>query len=272
MDAFDGKVAVVTGGASGIGLGIVRALLAAGAQIAVLDLRTDHIAQAQADLVEYGGRLVFIQIDVSDRAAMAQAAHTVVGHFGQVDILVNNAGVGLQRSWAQVSYADWDFGLQVNLGGVINGIMTFEPLLRANASGGHIVNTASLAGLATVPAAMAIYGTTKTAIVALSEALAPEFSEAGIGMSVLCPGLVRSNILDIDANRPARFMGDVAARATTPEDRERDTSDTWMAPDDVARMVLEGIIAKRLYIITHPTHRDKFEARVEAVLEAWPSA
>lgn len=272
MTGFAGKVAVVTGGASGIGLGIARALLDAGAQVAVLDLRADHIAEAQAALLEYEARLAFIQTDVSDRAAMAQAAQAVMDRFGRVDILVNNAGVGIQRSWDQVSYADWDFGLQVNLGGVINGIMTFEPLLRANPSGGHVVNTASLAGLATVPAAMAIYGTTKTAVVALSEALAPEFAQAGIGVSVLCPGLVRSNIMDIDGNRPARFIGSVADRATTPEDRERDMLDTWMDPDDVGRMVLEGIIAKRLYIITHPTHRDKFEARIAAVRDAWPSA
>lgn len=272
MTPFDGKVAVVTGGASGIGLGITRALLGAGAQVAVLDLRADHIAQAQAELCDQESRLAFIQTDVSDRAAMAQAAQGVVDQFGRVDILANNAGVGIQRSWDQVSYADWDFGLQVNLGGVINGIMTFEPLLRANPSGGHIVNTASLAGLATVPAAMAIYGTTKTAIVALSEALAPEFAAAGIGVSVLCPGLVRSNILDIDGNRPARFIGSVAERRATPEDRERSTSDGWMDSDKVGQMVLEGIVAKRLYIITHPTHRDKFEARVAAVREAWPSA
>jgi len=272
MTAFDGRVAVVTGGASGIGLGIVRALLGAGAQAAVLDLRADHITQAQADLSDYRAQLAFIQTDVSDRAAMAQAAQAVVDRFGRVDILVNNAGVGIQRSWDQVSYADWDFGLQVNLGGVINGIMTFEPLLRANPSGGHIVNTASLAGLATVPAAMAIYGTTKTAIVALSEALAPEFAQAGIGMSILCPGLVRSNIVDIDGSQPARFMGAVADRAATPEDRARSVSDAWIDPDEVGEMVLEGILAKRLYIITHPTHRDKFEARVEAVREAWPLA
>lgn len=271
MSAFEGKVAVVTGGASGIGLGIVRALLGAGAQVAVLDLRADHIAGAQVDLSDYRSHLAFLQTDVSDRAEMAQAALAVVDRFGRVDILVNNAGVGIQRSWDQVSYADWDFGLQVNLGGVINGIMTFEPLLRANPSGGHIVNTASLAGLATVPAAMAIYGTTKTAVVALSETLAPEFAAAGIGVSVLCPGLVRSNILDIDGNRPARFLGSVAARAATPEDRERSQSDGWMDPDEVGQMVLEGIVAKRLYIITHPTHRDKFEARVEAVRAAWPS-
>ncbi len=272
MTPFDGKVAVVTGGASGIGLGIVRALLGAGAQVAVLDLRADHIAQTQADLLEHEAKLAFIQTDVSDRAAMAQAARAVVDRFGRVDILVNNAGVGIQRSWDQVSYADWDFGLQVNLGGVINGIMTFEPMLRANVSGGHIVNTASLAGLATVPAAMAIYGTTKTAVVALSEALAPEFAATGIGVSVLCPGLVRSNILDIDGSRPARFISDVADRAVTLEDQERSASQGWMDPDKVGQMVLEGIVAKRLYIITHPTHRDKFEARVEAVRAAWPSA
>lgn len=272
MTRFEGRVAVVTGGASGIGLGIVRALLGAGAQVAVLDLRPDHIAQAEGELTEYRERLAFLPTDVSDREAMARAAQAAVARFGRVDILVNNAGVGIQRSWDKVSYADWDFGLQVNLGGVINGIMTFEPLLRANPEGGHIVNTASLAGLASVPAAMAIYGTTKTAVVALSEALAPEFANAGIGMSILCPGLVRSNIQDIDGNRPDRFRGAVADRETTPEDQQRMAAASWMGPDEVGRMVLEGITANRLYIITHPTHRDKFEARVAAVQEAWPSA
>lgn len=272
MTSFAGKVAVVTGGASGIGLGIVKALLGAGAHVAVLDLRADHIARAQAALAGHLPHVVFLQIDVSDREAMAQAAQAVIDRFGKVDILVNNAGVGIQRSWDKVSYADWDFGLQVNLGGVINGIMTFEPLLRANPDGGHIVNTASLAGLATVPAAMVIYGTTKTAIVALSESLAPELGAAGIGMSVLCPGLVRSNIQDIDGNRPARFRDSVADRETTIEDQDRASADSWMDPTVVGQRVLDGIAANRLYIITHSTHREKFDARVEAVRAAWPSA
>lgn len=272
MMSFQDKIAVVTGGASGIGLGIVQALLTAGARVAILDLRADHLARAETLLSGHRECLAFHQVDVSDRAAMAQAADAIVHRFGGIDILVNNAGVGIQRRWDKVSYADWDFGLQVNLGGVINGMMTFEPLLRTNPDGGHIVNTASLAGLATVPAALAVYGTTKTAIVALSEAVAPELASVGIGMSILCPGLVRSNIQDVDGNRPARFCGSVADRETMPEDQDRAGSDGWIEPSDVGRMVLNGIRSNQLYIITHPTHRDKFDARVAAVGAAWPSA
>ena len=241
--------------------------------MAMLDLRPDHLVSAIEELASlgYGDAAFDYPVDVSDRAEMADTAQKILARFGSIDILVNNAGIGIQRKWDKVSYSDWDFGLQVNLGGVINGIMTYEPILRANPRGGYIVNTASLAGFATVPAAMAIYGTTKSAVVALTEALSPEFRAAGIGMSVLCPGLVRSNIAEIDRNRPPRFTESVADREITPEDAERDAAASWMDPEMVGAMVLDGIRNGQLYIITHPTHREKFEARTQAILEAWPA-
>jgi len=272
MIDFAGKSAIVTGGASGIGLAIAEALLTEGARVAILDLRADHLATASKKLIADGhsGSFRCFEIDVSDRTAMHAIAADIVEHFGLPQILVNNAGVGIQRPWSEVTFADWDFGLEVNLGGVINGIMIFGPLLRASGGEGHIVNTASLAGLASVPPALAIYGVSKTAIVALTEALAPEFAQSNIGMSVLCPGLVRSNIQQIDRNRPPRFRSMVAAKEHTIEDSDRDNSTSWIEPAAAAELVLSGIRANALYIITHGDHRSSFESRSAAILAAWP--
>lgn len=268
---FDGCVAVITGGASGIGLGIAKALLGEGANVALLDLRRDHLDTASADLARsgYAGRIAGFIVDVSDREAMREVAAAVIERFGHVDLLVNNAGVGIQRPWPKVDFADWDFGLEVNLGGVINGLMIYLPILESG-GGGHIVNTASLAGIAPFPSSLAIYGTTKTAVVALSESIAPELEARGIGISILCPGLVRSAIHEIDQNRPPRFREKVADRDTLAEDADRDSSSSWIEPDVVGRMVVEGIRSRSRYIITHAEHRDAFERRCAAILEAWP--
>ena len=273
MEQFHERVAVVTGGASGIGLGIARTLLAAGAQVAILDLRPDHLANANTDLeaAGYKGRFAGFETDVSDREAMAETAQQVLERFGHVHVLVNNAGIGIQRAWDRVTYEDWDFGLQVNLGGVINGLMTYLPLIKAGGGGGHVVNTASLAGLSPVPSDLAIYGTTKSAIVALSESLAPDLAASGIGLSIVCPGLVRSNIHEIDLNRPVRFGNVVDDRETVAEDAEREASTSWMDPDEVGHRVIEGIRSNRLYVITHADHRAAFEQRCAAILEAYPT-
>ena len=154
MKDVAGKIAFVTGGASGIGLGIAGVFVDAGMKVVLADLRQDHIDEALAGFEQRGqSRSVHaIRVDVTDRAAMGAAAAETERKFGKVHVLVNNAGVGIQGPFKGITYEDWDFGLAVNLGGVVNGLQTFLPRIRAHGEGGHIVSTASLAALVPMPA------------------------------------------------------------------------------------------------------------------------
>jgi len=271
MDDVRDRVAFVTGGASGIGLGIARALLGAGAKVVIADLRPDHLDEARAVLAAYDNRLLGIDLDVTDRDAMAEAADRVEQAFGCVDILVNNAGVGIEGPLAEANYADWDFGLAVNLGGVINGLMTFVPRIRAGGRGGHVVNTASLAGLVQMPSFMAIYATAKAAVIALTEAISDDLARDRIGASVLCPGPIKSRIHELGRNRPERFQASQGFSAAAERLGRRDVSPLWMEPEEVGAMVLDAILADRLYVITHGEWRGAVQARHEAILAAMPT-
>jgi NAD(P)-dependent dehydrogenase (short-subunit alcohol dehydrogenase family) len=176
MKDVQDKVAFITGGASGIGLGIAGAFVEAGMRVVLADLRQDHIDAALGAFRERGQskNVHAIRVDVTDRAAMAAAADQTERVFGKVHVLVNNAGVGIQGPFKGITYADWDFGLAVNLGGVINGLQTFLPRIRAHGEGGHIVNTASLAALVPMPAQFVIYVAAKAAVVTISETIRTE--------------------------------------------------------------------------------------------------
>jgi NAD(P)-dependent dehydrogenase (short-subunit alcohol dehydrogenase family) len=204
-----GKIAFITGGASGIGLGIAHAFVDAGMRVVLADLRPDHIHEALGEFVTRGQSksVHAIRLDVTNRHAMAVAAEETERVFGKVHVLVNNAGVGIQGPFKGITYSDWDFGLAVNLGGVINGLQTFLPRIRAHGEGGHIVNTASLAALVPMPPRFVIYQTAKAAVVSLSECIRAELAQENIGVTVLCPGPVRTNIHEISRNRPAQFSG-----------------------------------------------------------------
>ena len=234
----NGKVAFITGGASGIGFGIARVLVANGAKVVLADMRQDHLDHASGYFAERqeARNVHAIRLDVTDRAAMAAAADEAEARFGGTDILVSNAGVGLEGPLDQATYADWDFGLGVNLGGVVNGIQTFVPRMRARGTGGHVVNTASLAGMVVMPSFMAIYATGKAAVIALSESIRDGLAADGIGVSVLwlltssgalhyAPAAVAANVIAVcwnfaltDANglplyRPmARFLSIVPVK------------------------------------------------------------
>ena len=270
MDDFRDRVAFVTGGASGIGLGIVRALIDVGCKVTIADLRTDHIAEAKRELGAADNRLLAIELDVADRAAMKAAADRVEQAFGRVDILVNNAGVGIEGPLREATHADWDFGLAVNLGGVINGLQAFLPKIRAGGRGGHVVNTASLAGLVPMPSFMAIYATAKAGVIALSEALCDDLAADGIGVTVLCPGPVKSRIHELGRNRPDRFRSSRAFEQSAERLGRRQVSALWMEPDEVGRMVVSAIRENRLYCITHGEWRGAIEARHRRILEAMP--
>jgi NAD(P)-dependent dehydrogenase (short-subunit alcohol dehydrogenase family) len=277
MDQIEGRTAFITGGASGIGLGMATVFANAGINVAIADLRQDHIDTARA-AAEAGGwidRAQFLTLDVTDRDAYVAAADAVEDRFGPVHILCNNAGIGIAPSIAKASYADWDWAIDVNLNGVFNGVKTFLPRIRAHGQGGHIVNTASMAGILQY-SMLGLYVTTKFAVVGFSEALRFELKDEPIGVSAFCPGGVRSNIRDYERTRPARFTGESKEAPSagggpgftmSPEDRARLGSLT-ATPEEAGALVLDGIRRNALYIFTAPEFRPGVQDRFDAIQRA----
>ena len=272
MELIQGKTAFITGGASGIGLGIAGAFVDAGMNVVLADLRQDHIDHAVAAFSERGHpqSVHTIRLDVTDRVAMAAAAEETERVFGKLHVLINNAGVGIQGPFKGITYADWDFGLAVNLGGVINGLQTFLPKIRAHGEGGHIVNTASLAALVPMPAQYVIYQSAKAAVVTLSECIRAELAQESIGVSVLCPGPVRTNIHELSKNRPARFGVGDAFRANESAGGTQVPFPSMMEPAEVGALVLKAIQNDELYVITHGEWTPMAEARHAALIAAMP--
>jgi NAD(P)-dependent dehydrogenase (short-subunit alcohol dehydrogenase family) len=273
MRHIEGKVAFVTGGASGIGLGIAGVFLEAGMKVVIADLRQDHIDSCLANLgrsAKTRGNLHAIRLDVTDRAAMAAAADETERLFGKLHVLVNNAGIGIQGPFQGITYADWDFGLGVNLGGVINGIQTFLPRIRAHREGGHIVSTASLAALVPMPSAFVIYAAAKAAVVTISESIRGDLANDGIGVSVLCPGPVRTNIGELSKNRPPQFGVGDAYREAEEAGATRVSFPSMMEPAEVGALVLNAVRNNDFYIITHGEWRSNAAARHAAILAAMP--
>jgi NAD(P)-dependent dehydrogenase (short-subunit alcohol dehydrogenase family) len=272
MKNVSGKTAFITGGASGIGLGIAEAFVDAGMKVVLADLRQDHIDEASARFEQRGqsGYVHTIRLDVTDRAAMAAAADETEHVFGKVHVLVNNAGVGIQGPFNGITYADWDFGLAVNLGGVVNGLQTFLPRIRAHGEGGHVVNTASLQAFVQMPAQFVVYVAAKAAVVGISETLRPELRRENIGVSVLCPGPVRTNIHELKKNRPARF--DVGEAFRKVEDSsEKLALPGIIEPAEVGALVLKAVQNDELYVITHGEWRAAADALHAARIAAMPA-
>jgi NAD(P)-dependent dehydrogenase (short-subunit alcohol dehydrogenase family) len=272
ITSFEGKTAFITGGASGIGLGVARAFLERGAKCVLADLRQDHLDKAMAALRAENNRLMPVKLDVTDRDAFKSKADEVEASFGGVDILVNNAGVGIEGPFRNAGYADWDFGLGVNIGGVVNGIQTFLPRMLARGKGGHIVSTASLAATIVMPSFLAIYTASKAAIIALSEAMRDDLAKDDIGVTVLCPGFVKSNIHEAGQNRPAHLRAGSGFADAEKTLSQRQIGENWMEPEVVGRMVAEAVLKNELYVITHGEFRNRMEARMNAILAATPKA
>jgi len=274
ISSLEGRTAFVTGGASGIGLGIARVLEARGAQVVLADLRPDHIDAALASFA--GGKrsnsVSAIELDVSNREAYADAAEKMKRDFGGIDILINNAGVGVEGPILEARYADWDFGMSVNLGGVVNGIVSFLPQMIAHGRGGHIVNTASLAAAVMMPEQFVIYSASKAAVLNLSENMREVLGQKGIGMSVLLPAFVKSNIHETGQNRPAHLRGDSGFGASEKALSEREVQSEWMEPETVGEMVAKGILNNELYIVTHGEFKNRMRERAEAMLAATPDS
>lgn len=268
MNSVDGKVAFITGGASGIGLGMARIFARAGMQVVIGDIREDHLDTAVAALSGEGLSVRAVKIDVADRASMAAAADEVERLFGKLHVLCNNAGVNLFAAMDECSYADWDWILSVNLGGVVNGLQAFLPLIKRHGEGGHIVNTASMASFISGPGA-GIYTTSKFAVRGLSESLRWSLAPHRIGVSCLCPGLVKSTIYESEQIRPASLAGG-AATDQAFMDRLADIHQVGMEPDEVAERVLKGILANDLYIFPHPEFKEELREIFDMVLAALP--
>lgn len=270
MQNLGGKTAIVTGGASGIGLGISKALLAAGMNIAVADVQEDALGAAVEELGDQASVLA-TRLDVTDREAYATFVDGVEQRFGHIHLLVNNAGVVVSGPIEQASFSDWDWVLDVNLGGAVNGIVTVLPRILAHGEGGHIVNTASTSGLLPHPGAV-IYTTTKSALIGMSEAMRCELEARGVIVSVLCPGPVQSRITDAGRNRPASY-GDSGYEARAPGsggDQDTQTAQALMSADEVGELVRSGIERDLLYIFTHSEYREGLEERAAAILAALP--
>jgi NAD(P)-dependent dehydrogenase (short-subunit alcohol dehydrogenase family) len=259
-----GAVAVVTGGAAGIGRGIAEQLLAEGATVVIADIERQAL---EATAAAIGATPV--AVDVSDPSSVRALAEAVTGRFGRVDIVVNNAGVGPQGRISDLTLSDWRWLLGVNLGGVINGIDAFLPHLRANPRGGHIVNTASMSAFSPLPG-LGAYAASKAAVCALSEALAAELAEDGlaIGVTILAPGSVRTNIARSLRNRPAELAGGLA-----DVDFQADPGPTrgavWLSPAEVGRITTRAIRNNDRYAITHPGLWGRVEGRHQALRAAF---
>jgi NAD(P)-dependent dehydrogenase (short-subunit alcohol dehydrogenase family) len=271
MREIKGKTAYVSGAASGIGFGIASALAQAGANVAMVDIREDALAAARARLHNYGDQIDAFVSDVSDPAILAETAKDIDRRFGPLHIVCNNAGVSmLGVPLDEITQADWDWVIDVNIKGVINGIRTFVPSMKAHGQGGHIVNTASIAGLQVNPNfRTGAYSMTKYAVVALSEALEQELAGFNIGVSVLCPAAVDTGIHLSARSRPRRLGGAFERKA---DHFMGDLIKDGLRPEQVGQRVAEAIRDGEFYILTHSSPREWVERRFQRIMQAFDRA
>jgi NAD(P)-dependent dehydrogenase (short-subunit alcohol dehydrogenase family) len=267
MNEFPGKVAVVTGAASGIGRAIAAQAAREGMRLVLADIEAAPLERTAAELRATGADVLAVPTDVSRAEEVAALAEQTVAAYGAVHLLFNNAGVATGGPIWERPLAEWEWVMGVNLWGVVHGIRAFVPLMLAQEDAGYIVNTASIAGLVTAPA-LGIYTVTKHAVVALSEVLAAELAQrnAPIAVSVLCPSWVQTRILEAGRNRPAAIHnaapgGDPAGNAAI-----RQLVESGMSPEQVAHEVFAAIRDERFYILTHPETKAWIRRRMEAIL------
>ncbi len=269
MRDVEGKVAFVTGGASGVGFGLAQVFADAGMKVMIADVRQDHLDQAIEHFGTGNPNIRTMRVDVTDRKAMAEAADETERAFGKVHLLCNNAGVNLFNDLAEATYDDYDWILGVNLGGVINGVVSFLPKLRKHGEGGHICNTASMGSLISGPGA-GIYTAAKFAVRGYSEALRYALAPHNIGVSVLCPGLVKSHIYDSDRIRPKNLPNAGGAPTRQFMDVLTKMHDAGMEPVEVGEKALKGIRNNDLFIFPHPEFREELQEIFDEILSYLP--
>jgi 2-hydroxycyclohexanecarboxyl-CoA dehydrogenase len=266
MKELRGNAAFITGGASGIGLGIARAVAEEGMNVALADIDERELERAADELRQIGTEVMAVRLDVTDRAGWRRAADDVQATIGPVRLLVNNAGVSTNgMPFDEITPELWDRVININLTGVYNGVHYFVDGMRA-AGGGHIVNTSSMAGLHGV-SLLAPYVASKFAIVGLSESLRLELADAAIGVSVLCPGAVRTSIW-----RTSRLVRGLPDTDTPPDDVSGHSARATTDPYEVGRRVVEGIVADEPYIVTHPEFGELIADRHERLMAAFERA
>jgi NAD(P)-dependent dehydrogenase (short-subunit alcohol dehydrogenase family) len=257
-----GKTAVVTGGGSGIGRALALAAAAEGMNVAIADVEVDAARAVAAEVVAQKRHSLAAAVDVCDRGAVAAFARTVTEQLGGCDLLFNNAGViSPTVPVPEMNDADWDWVIDVDLRGAINALLAFLPGMVASGRPGHIVNTASFAGLAGAVPVVASYVTAKFGVVGLSECLALDLASTLVGVSVLCPGAVKTRILEAGRNRPERFGGPGVS-----EDLKGGAAFLDMEPSEVARLAVNAVKDGQFYILTHPATRQMLEPRLKAAL------
>ncbi len=278
MKDIAGKVAFITGGASGIGLGIAKACAKYGMKVVIADSRQDALDEAMKYFNEKKLPVHPIKLDVTDREAYAKAADEAEKVFGKIHVLVNNAGVASGGLVQNLTYKDWDFSMGVNVGGAINGVVTILPRILKHGEGGHIVATSSTGGLAAV-GNCATYCTTKYALAGLMECIATDLQDKNIGASVLVPGPTTTNLgPSTFANRPAHLKNEGAPAMPPPPPPSKDGKPwrppwdptVFMDPVETGERVVRGIRNNDLFIITHPEFKAGFNVRNEAIMRACP--
>lgn len=268
MTRVAGKTAFITGGGSGVGFGQAQVFAEAGCRVAIADIRQDHLDEAMAHFEAAGHEVMPVKLDITDRAAFARAADAVEAKLGPVQLLFNTAGVSIFGPMQDATPEDWQWQIDVNLYGVINGIQTFLPRMLARGDDCHIVNTASMSAFVALPGT-GLYCTTKMAVRGLSECLAMDLKDTRVRVSMLCPGAVNSNIHEAVLTRPEHLAAtgyygadpDVFARL-------KDVISVGMEPATLARYVLEGVEQDALYILPYPEFRETLEEIHAKVMSA----
>lgn len=267
MTDIAGKTAFITGGANGIGLGIAKALAARGANVMLADINEEALVAAKAGFGDMNVRVETALCDVARLEAMQAAAKRTVEAFGKVHIIVNNAGVGLGGQPGEIAHEDWQWVVGINLMGVVHGVETFAPLIKEHGEGGHIVNVASMAGHI-APPGMGPYNATKFAVVGYSEGLRGELAGDGVGVSVLCPGWVNTNIHNSSAGRPSGGVD-----LDTPEHAAMEqVIRSGMPAEQVGEWTADCIADNRLYIFTHQEMAPAIDARYQMIKADYAAA
>ncbi len=277
MKDFQGKVAVVTGAASGIGRALAGKSAQEGMKVVLADVEERTLKQAEEELQASGAQVLAVRTDVSQADEVEALAKITFETYGAVHLLFNNAGVGAGTTVWESSLADWQWVLGVNLWGVIHGMHFFVPRMLAQESEGHIVNTASSAGLV-ASSGLGMYKVSKHGVVTLSETLALELAARGARLkaSVLCPEWVNTRIMDAERNRPQALANSPQEQRTSPETAAmaemviqvmRQLAQAGLPPSQVAEMVFDAIRQEKFYILTHPTTKQAVQLRMEAILQ-----
>ena len=273
MQDFKGRVAVVTGAASGIGLGLVERFAREGMKVVLADIEQTRLEDVRAKLQAEGAEVAGLRVDVSDPEAVERLAELAYDRFGAVHVLCNNAGVvpsGRFRPVWEYPLEDWRWAIDVNLMGVVHGLRSFIPRMLASGQPGHVVNTSSVAGV-TSGAYSAVYGAAKHGVVRVTEALYASLQDmkSPIGVTVLCPGVVRTRIYQSERNRPGELMpaGGTASEPPAIEAWASKIHPEGLPPEAVADMVVNAIRNEQLYLLTTEAFDDAIRDRMECILE-----